>query len=336
MSSRDGAPLPPAFDQPQVELQPVNAVGRDVPLVRRHVLGAVPPMDLRVRRVHRVQHLLRQPQHSTSVPSVISDIRSLLALGHGLRRRLEADLAVRPVAERLVRRRPAAAQRHRVLPRRDGVSVRVRQLEVAPHDQRPVLGDVNQASLPSYPPQSPARALPPPAWEGVGGRFFRGPFFLLALSRPAVLYSGNVQERLGNMEEGTMAEPQYVSMNGKLLPKEQALCRSTTTALLYGDGLFEGIRVYKGRVFKLDEHVARLYFSAKALNIVIPAPPEGHPRSHSGDRPRQRPRQRLHPRHRHARHRPGPGPQAHQGRRPMSTSPASSSPCTRRRCTRTA
>jgi branched-chain amino acid aminotransferase len=43
--------------------------------------------------------------------------------------------------------------------------------------------------------------------------------------------------------------------------------------LLYGDGLFEGIRVYNGRVFKLDEHVARLHASAQALNITLLMPP---------------------------------------------------------------
>lgn len=43
--------------------------------------------------------------------------------------------------------------------------------------------------------------------------------------------------------------------------------------LLYGDGIFEGIRVYNGRVFKLDEHLARLYESAKAIMLTIPLSP---------------------------------------------------------------
>lgn len=71
-----------------------------------------------------------------------------------------------------------------------------------------------------------------------------------------------------------MAGPQFVSINGKLIPKEQAFVPLYDHGLLYGDGLFEGIRVYNNRVFKLEEHVARLYLSAKALNIVVPAPPE--------------------------------------------------------------
>ena len=69
-------------------------------------------------------------------------------------------------------------------------------------------------------------------------------------------------------------QQQHVWMNGELVPKAQATVSLYDHGLLYGDGLFEGIRVYNNRVFKLDEHVARLYLSAQALNIVMPAPPE--------------------------------------------------------------
>lgn len=68
-----------------------------------------------------------------------------------------------------------------------------------------------------------------------------------------------------------MSGQQFVSLNGDLVKKEEAVIPFYDHGLLYGDGLFEGIRVYGGRVFKLDEHVARLYYSAKALNINIPA-----------------------------------------------------------------
>jgi len=67
---------------------------------------------------------------------------------------------------------------------------------------------------------------------------------------------------------------QFVSLNGTLTPKEEARLPFYDHGLLYGDGLFEGIRVYGGRVFKLDEHVARLYYSAKALNIVVTETPD--------------------------------------------------------------
>ncbi len=67
---------------------------------------------------------------------------------------------------------------------------------------------------------------------------------------------------------------QFVSLNGTLTPKEEAKLPFYDHGLLYGDGLFEGIRVYGGRVFKLDEHVARLYYSARALNIVVTETPD--------------------------------------------------------------
>src|SRR5437660_12910038 len=40
--------------------------------------------------------------------------------------------------------------------------------------------------------------------------------------------------------------------------------------LLYGDGIFEGIRAYNSRVFKLKEHIDRLFYSAKAILLTIP------------------------------------------------------------------
>ena len=71
-----------------------------------------------------------------------------------------------------------------------------------------------------------------------------------------------------------MADEQFVWMNGELVPKGRATVPLYDHGLLYGDGIFEGIRVYNNRVFKLDEHVARLYYSAQALNIPMPGPVE--------------------------------------------------------------
>lgn len=68
-----------------------------------------------------------------------------------------------------------------------------------------------------------------------------------------------------------MADEEYVSINGELVPKDKAAVPLYDHGLLYGDGVFEGIRVYNNRVFKLDEHVARLFYSMKALNITPPA-----------------------------------------------------------------
>ncbi len=61
-----------------------------------------------------------------------------------------------------------------------------------------------------------------------------------------------------------------IYMNGKLVPENKATVSVFDHGLLYGDGVFEGIRSYNGRVFMLDEHVARLYRSAKAIALEIP------------------------------------------------------------------
>ena len=65
------------------------------------------------------------------------------------------------------------------------------------------------------------------------------------------------------------AEPQ-VYLNGKLVPKSQAMVSVYDHGLLYGDGVFEGIRVYSGKVFRLREHIDRLYESARHIWLEIP------------------------------------------------------------------
>src|SRR5262245_38106835 len=61
-----------------------------------------------------------------------------------------------------------------------------------------------------------------------------------------------------------------VYINGKLFDKNDAKISVYDHCLLYGDGVFEGIRVYGGKVFRLKEHVARLYESAKSIWLEIP------------------------------------------------------------------
>jgi branched-chain amino acid aminotransferase len=61
-----------------------------------------------------------------------------------------------------------------------------------------------------------------------------------------------------------------VYISGKLVDKEQATISVFDHGFLYGDGVFEGIRVYGGRVFLLDEHLDRLYESARAIRLEIP------------------------------------------------------------------
>jgi branched-chain amino acid aminotransferase len=61
-----------------------------------------------------------------------------------------------------------------------------------------------------------------------------------------------------------------IYLNGKLVPRSQAKVSVFDHGLLYGDGVFEGIRAYNGRVFMLDEHVTRLFHSAQAIALEIP------------------------------------------------------------------
>ncbi|MEM2976876.1 MAG: aminotransferase class IV, partial [Thermoplasmata archaeon] len=61
-----------------------------------------------------------------------------------------------------------------------------------------------------------------------------------------------------------------VYVNGEFVPRSKAAVSVFDHGLLYGDGVFEGIRAYNKRVFKLHEHVERLFESAKAIDLKIP------------------------------------------------------------------
>jgi len=61
-----------------------------------------------------------------------------------------------------------------------------------------------------------------------------------------------------------------VYISGKLYDKEDAKISVYDHGLLYGDGVFEGLRSYGGRVFRLEEHLERLWDSAKAICLEIP------------------------------------------------------------------
>lgn len=64
-----------------------------------------------------------------------------------------------------------------------------------------------------------------------------------------------------------MAE--FVYIDGEFVPKEAATISIYDHGFLYGDGVFEGVRVYNGKVFELEPHVERLLFSAKALGFTL-------------------------------------------------------------------
>jgi branched-chain amino acid aminotransferase len=65
-----------------------------------------------------------------------------------------------------------------------------------------------------------------------------------------------------------------VWIDGKMYDKADAKISVYDHGLLYGDGVFEGIRVYAGRIFECDAHLRRLYDSAKAIRLRVPATPE--------------------------------------------------------------
>ncbi|MCG8400446.1 MAG: branched-chain-amino-acid transaminase [Firmicutes bacterium] len=61
-----------------------------------------------------------------------------------------------------------------------------------------------------------------------------------------------------------------IYLDGKYVPEEEAVVSVFDHGLLYGDGIFEGIRAYHNRVFKLEEHLERLYESARSITLEIP------------------------------------------------------------------
>ena len=59
-------------------------------------------------------------------------------------------------------------------------------------------------------------------------------------------------------------------LSDKLVDEKDAKISVFDHGLLYGDGVFEGIRIYNGEVFELKAHIRRLYESAKAIRLDIP------------------------------------------------------------------
>ncbi|MEM1587395.1 MAG: branched-chain-amino-acid transaminase [Candidatus Bathyarchaeia archaeon] len=72
------------------------------------------------------------------------------------------------------------------------------------------------------------------------------------------------------MNSSTSLEEEFVYIDGQFVPRKDAKISVWDHGLLYGDGVYEAIRIYEGNIFKLKEHVNRLYYSAKAIKIDIP------------------------------------------------------------------
>jgi branched-chain amino acid aminotransferase len=65
-------------------------------------------------------------------------------------------------------------------------------------------------------------------------------------------------------------EAMKIFINGRYCDKAEAAVSVFDHGLLYGDGVFEGLRIYGGKVFRLEAHLERLYRSAKAILLTIP------------------------------------------------------------------
>ncbi len=59
----------------------------------------------------------------------------------------------------------------------------------------------------------------------------------------------------------------YVFLNGSFLPKEEAKISVEDRGFLFGDGIYEVIRAYNGKLFRLDDHIERLFHSAEAIRL---------------------------------------------------------------------
>ena len=66
-----------------------------------------------------------------------------------------------------------------------------------------------------------------------------------------------------------MSNDSIVYVNGKYVHKNEALVSVFDRGLLYGDGFFEGIRIYNGKIFMCNEHIDRFFDSAKFTNIIL-------------------------------------------------------------------
>ena len=67
-----------------------------------------------------------------------------------------------------------------------------------------------------------------------------------------------------------MSNELIIYLDGEYVKESEAKISVFDHGVLYGDGIFEGIRAYNGRIFKCKEHIDRLYAAAKAIMLEIP------------------------------------------------------------------
>jgi len=102
--------------------------------------------------------------------------------------------------------------------------------------------------------------------SNAGGMVIDKPRTETAASKAAVKPA--VDNRGGGSSVAAKASKIYI--DGKLLPEAEAKVSVFDHGLLYGDGVFEGIRFYNGRVFRLEEHLERLWDSARSICLEVP------------------------------------------------------------------
>jgi branched-chain amino acid aminotransferase len=83
--------------------------------------------------------------------------------------------------------------------------------------------------------------------------------------------AGRVPARLAAMwpTPAEIGDKPMIWVNGRMLPKSQAMVSVYDHGLLYGDGVFEGIRIYQGKIFKCQQHIDRLYHCAEQISLKI-------------------------------------------------------------------
>src|SRR5699024_10356009 len=77
-------------------------------------------------------------------------------------------------------------------------------------------------------------------------------------------------QNLNNRKECLRMSDQWIFLDEQFVKKEDAVISVYDHGFLYGDGVFEGLRVYDGNIFRLDEHLDRLYASAHSIMLKIP------------------------------------------------------------------
>src|SRR5581483_896150 len=86
----------------------------------------------------------------------------------------------------------------------------------------------------------------------------------------AVLDKPAVKPAIDSKGGATATKEMRIYVDGEFFAEADAKVSVFDHGLLYGDGIFEGIRFYNGRVFKLREHLERLWDSARAIMLTIP------------------------------------------------------------------